>query len=416
MSENEYDLIIIGAGASGLMAGIWALRSGLRVVLFERLTKVGRRLLASGGGRCNFSRDIPLSELVAGYYGKKNFVRTAIYNFPPRDLLAFFGELGLESVVDDAGGVYPASDKAADVLTALQSAYIGMNGEIITGVTVKKILVQGKEVCGVVAESLRYGSRAVLLAGGGCSMPELGADGSGFALARELGHTIASAVAGLTGLVLKDINCAELAGVSLNGSVKITVGKQVVTHSGSIIFTHKGISGPAVLDISRWVSLEVLHSGSAEISISWNQWHAEEWRRCFKQGRLDNGKKSLGHFLRDYLPKRFVNYILAAGGIDADIPLAELKREFSDRLSNILGDGKFAVSRSEGLKRAMVTCGGVATAEVSAKTLQSRLLQGLYFAGEILDVDGCCGGYNLQWAFASARLAAEACAGELKKR
>ncbi len=414
MSEKEYDLIIVGGGAAGLMAGIWALRSGLRVMLFERLVKTGRRLLASGGGRCNYSRDIPLTELIDGYYGKKNFVRAAIYNFPPAGIQQFFSELGLESLVETGGGIYPATERAADVLSVLCNAYTHMGGEIVTGTAVNRVLVHNKRVCGIVAESISYNARAVLLAGGGCSMPELGADGSGFVLARELGHTVVPAVAGLTGLVLKDINCTLLAGVSLNGTVKIRVGKKLESYSGSIIFTHKGISGPAILDISRWVSMEVLHCGQAEICISWNQLNVEEWRRIFTQGRSDNGKKSLVCFMREYLPKRFVSYILATCGIKEDILLAELKRDYSEKLSLILGEGRLVVSRSEGLQRAMVTCGGVATTEVSAKTLQSKILQGMYFAGEILDVDGRCGGYNLEWAFASGRLAAQACAAELK--
>ena len=407
MQKISYDLIIIGGGAAGLMAGVYAVRSGLKVVIIERLAQAGRKLVVTGGGRCNFTRDLPCAELLDAYYGRKNFVRPAIYNFPPVTVIDFFAEIGLKSVCEPSGGVYPASQKAQDVLRVLEEAYRDSGGDFILAETVAEILLAGAGVQGVSAGGREYFARSVLLAAGGCSMEELGSDGSGFTLAREAGHRIIQPVPGLVGLVVPEMSGNALAGLSLPVVIRYGEGKKAAVFSGDMLFTHRGLSGPAVLDVSRDVCRDLAQGRESSVRVCWGDYTAEFWDKLVSAQRRENGRQRIYTLLAGYYPRRFVEYILQQAGIAGDMILAVFPKESYRRLRDLLVESRFTVSRSEGFSRAMVTAGGVYTAEVKPKTLESRIVKGLYFAGEVLDVDGRCGGYNLQWAFASGRLAAE---------
>ena len=407
MQNTVYDLIIIGGGASGLMSGVMAARSGLKVVIIERLRRAGRKLLATGGGRCNYTRNLSCAELLTGYYGKKNFVRQAIYNSSPECLIDFFAEIGLKSFIESAGGVYPESQRAQDVLAVLETEYSRNEGDFIFAQAVDEILSTADGVRGVMAGGQAYFARNVLLAGGGSSMQELGADGSGFLLAGAVGHNIVQPVPGLVGLVVPELSEENLAGLSLKAVLKYVGERREDVFSGDILLTHRGVSGPVILDVSREVCRDLARKGEAFLRICWGGYSAEFWDELFFFQRRENGRQRVSSLLTGYYPRRFVEYIMRSTGVSDGGILAEFSKESYRRLREQLVDGRFAVKKSEGFSRAMVTSGGVDTAEVNPKTMESRIIPGLYFAGEVLDVDGRCGGYNLEWAFASGRLAAE---------
>ena len=267
--STKYDLIIVGGGAAGVAGGVFAVQAGLKVLIVERLNKAGRKIIATGGGRCNLTRDIPVGELIEGYFGKKTFVRSAIYSFLPARLMGFFESIGLKCVVEEGGGVYPESHKAPDVLAALESEYLRLGGEFEFDTQVEKVLTEDDAVCGVVGGSKKFFGRSVLIAGGGCSMKELGSDGSGFKLAKELGHRVLQPVAGLVGLVIPFLNGADVPGLSLKATVQVGSGKRAEKLFGDILFTHKGLSGPVILDQSRFISQIINENGSCEIFVSW---------------------------------------------------------------------------------------------------------------------------------------------------
>lgn len=409
MEKNEHELIIIGGGAAGLLAGVAAAQSGLRVLMIERLRQPGRRLLATGGGRCNLTRDLSCRELLAGYYDRKNFVRTAMYNFTPQALREYLAKIGLRTIVEPDGGVYPVSQQAGEVLQVLLTEYERGGGNLLCATAVEQILTAGGRVCGVRTGAEVYLAEKVLLAGGGCSMPELGANGSAFVLARELGHAIVQPVAGLVGLVIPELADDTFAGLSLEAVINYGSGKNRSVFPGAVLFTHRGLSGPAVLNLSRVVSRVIAAEGAAEITVCWGGYAISFWEEEVAQMRKKHGHRTVGSWLGGYFPRRFAEYICRKAGIDGEVTFAEFTRESCKSLLELLVQSRYAVSRSEGFARAMVTSGGVSTAEVDPRSMQSRIVPGLYFAGEVLDVDGLCGGYNLQWAFASAKLAVDAC-------
>ncbi len=411
--QEKWELVIVGGGAAGLVGGILARRCGLEVVILERLAKVGRKLLATGGGRCNFTRAEEPGELLRGYYEADKFVRPALYNFPPLQVREFFAGLGVGSVVEEDNRVYPRTGRADEVLGALQAEYSRLGGRLETGVRVERILVQDGVAVGVQAGEEVYRAERVLLAGGGGSMSELGSDGSGFTLAREVGHKVVPPVAGLVGLVIPELAGEALAGVALPASLSIVGAKAGDSFVGDIIFTHKGLSGPAVLDMSRLVSRKLAQGESVELEISWGGKTREYWREIVLGARAEFGRRSLKSLLLEHLPRRFVVYLLFCQGVDGEVALAELKKEAQEKVVTYLTGARYKVERTAGLAQAMVTAGGVSRAEITPKTLESRVLPGLYFAGEVIDVDGRCGGYNLQWAFAAAALAVQSIAQSL---
>ena len=405
MNSKASDLVIVGGGAAGLMAGVSAVRAGMKTLIIERLGSVGKKLLATGGGRCNLTRDLPIGELLDGYYGKKNFVRTAIYDFQPAEMIKFFTSLGLECVVEAGGRVFPKSSKASDVLGVLKKEYARLGGELLLGEGVSSILCDDRVCRGVVVDGCEYLAGSVLLSAGGCSMAELGSDGSGFALARELGHKVVQPSPALVGLVVADLPHDKLAGVSLPAcSVKVGSGKAAHVFQGDLLFTHKGLSGTVVLDASGIVGRLLEQNKDVKLTISFCNDSKEDWENRFTFWRKSSGVRTISAILSEYFPKRFVKYILDSSNTDESTTLAELKKISQDKIIDFLVASVLEVSRTEGFKKSYVTAGGVDTKEVFPKTLESRRVENLYFAGEVLDVDGRCGGYNLEWAFASARL------------
>ncbi len=423
MQMNQFDIVIIGGGAAGLMAACHAPR-GLRVAVIERLSAPGRKILATGGGRCNFTTALPDDSIPPLFGRQGRFITPALRAFPPRAIRDWFAHAGVASVVEDGRFVFPASHRASDVLEAL-CATARRNGVKIFEDTLAEELLRDDSgaICGVRTSNGVIDSPRVILAAGGHSMPPLGSNGSGIALARGVGHAIVQPIPTLVPLDAADDWAKSLPGVSLEDAIvrfepprDATSPRRRMAHEerGAVLFTHHGVSGPAVLNISGAVSESLAaqraSGASADpvaISIRPIASRDEEaWRSIFAKWRASNGGKAIRNLLAGELPRAFAQALCAVAGIP-DAPLAQTDKSSLSRLVSLCGAFPLAIESTGGWDHSMVTRGGVALSEVDPATMRSKIVEGLYFAGEILDLDAPCGGFNLTWAFASAYLASK---------
>lgn len=397
-----YDIIIVGGGASGLAAAINAKRTNgkIKVAILEALPRVGKKILATGNGRCNLTN----FNAVSSCYTNSAFTQNVLESYPSRKVLEFFKSLGVLCVNDGEGRVYPMSNTAASVLDALRYEAERLGVGIYCDTHVEKI----KRNNGVFDVDGKIGKR-VIIAVGGCSSPSQGSDGSGYSLLKSLGHTVTEVYPGLVRLNTEE-NTKALKGIRVKARLKLLRnGEKIDSSKGEVLFTESGISGIAAMDISRSIKkgkyicvLDVLPECD------------EKAVRSFLNSL--NGEMPIENALSGMLPRRVGQYILKKCGINFTVPIKKLKE---NEIGSIISTAKalrFNISGTDGFANAQITIGGARIDEFDPKTLQSRLVKGLYCTGELLDVDGICGGYNLQWAWASGltagRLAAE---GLLKK-
>ena len=419
---QAFDIVIVGGGAAGLMAACHASR-GLRVAVVERLPSPGRKILATGGGRCNFTTALP-EESIPPLFGRHGrFITPALRAFPPSAIREWFARHGIASVVEDGRFVFPASHRAADVLDALCDAARRNGAAIMADTSAEELLRdEGGAVCGVRTSRGVIHAPCVILAAGGHSMPNLGSNGSGLALASAAGHAIVPIVPSLVPLVAADEWAKALPGVSLEDALvrfeaprtgeKPSRRHAIHEERGAVLFTHRGVSGPAVLDISGFVSEALAAQGVAgapdsPIAITIRpiaSRDAEAWRALFSKWRAANGGKAIRNLLAGEMPRAFAQALCAVAGVP-DAPLAQTGKAALEQLVTLCGGMPLAISSTEGWDHSMATRGGVSLSEVDPATMRSRLVDGLSFAGEILDLDAPCGGFNLTWAFASAALA-----------
>lgn len=387
-----YDLAIVGAGAAGLTAAIFARQADprARIVALDGAPKIGAKILISGGGRCNVTHDV----VTAGdFNGNRNAVARVLRTFTVEETVAWFASMGVTLKREETGKLFPTTDRARTVVDTLLRACEGV--EIRTGARVQAI----ERADGV----FRLGeieARRVILATGGRSVPKTGSDGRGYDLARSLGHTVTEVFPALVPLLLEEGHWAtRLSGTAVDAelSVRGPSGRVLVRQRGSMLFTHFGLSGPVVLDVSRhWVA-------SAGGSLVANLLPGETFETLeallIEEGRR-NARATVASALRGRLPER----VLEALAADA-AALGAMRKEERRRIVRMLVELPLPVVRDRGFDYAEVTAGGVPLNEVELSTMASRKCEGLYLCGEILDVDGRIGGYNFQWAWASGRLA-----------
>ena len=371
--EEHYPVAIIGGGAAGLFAGAIL---GKKTIILEKGKRCGRKLLLTGGGRCNYTHDSTLPELLSHYNGKKSFIRPALYSLPPEKIIKRFKDFGIEPSFDENGKVFPLHGDSFSILNALETkCRIKVACEVKAIRKDKLFIIETNQ--GTIT------SDYLILAAGGNSYPHTGSDGSGYVLAHSLGHKIIPPTPALAPLKLsRDLSKAE--GVSLTVTVKIDKKE----YKGDIVITKLGISGPLAEDISYMFPTE------RDIIISFVDINIEKLRR-------ENGKSVVKNMMP--LPDRLIRALL---GELSDKKIAELKKEEESFILNQLTAMKCtakAIARG-----AMSTHGGINVDEVDSKTMESKLISNLYFAGDILDIDANCGGYSLTWAFATAEVAANA--------
>ena len=401
------------------MAAIAAARAGGRVTVCERLERAGTKLLASGGGRCNFTNTASRLDFAAAFGRQGRFVLPAWDRMDPAALRLLLADLGVASRVEDGFGVFPASNRSADVLGALLRECARLGVEVRLDTEVAALRIADGRIAGAQTARGPLAAECVVIAGGGKACRDLGGTGAGYALARQAGHTIVAPVPALVPLVTRETWPASCSGVSL-GDARVWI--DLPRHrgraaAGAVLFTHRGLSGPAVLDLSGTVAELLAKHQAVPLRLQLlSDADAGTWRRRFDAWQRDAGKKHLRNLLAELLPRGLAGAICGLAGDVGDVRAAELPREARDSLAGILAAAPLTVTATEGLPGAMVTRGGVALKHVDPDTLASRLVDGLHFAGEVLDLDGPCGGYNLHWCLASGHLAGASRAGATQQR
>lgn len=399
-------VLVVGGGAAGMMAAISATNQGAEVVILERNNRVGKKILATGNGRCNYT-NINLS--ISNYHGNNpKFAYSCISKFGVDKTLDFFEQLGITPAVEDNGKVFPLSFQSSSVLDVLRFELEDLGIEVLTDGFVTNIKKEDKFQLTLMNGRKIYGDR-VILATGGNAAPNTGSDGNGYTLAKNMGHSIVDVFPGLVQLKLEGNIFKQVDGVKFVGTAGLYRKNQLIKEDrGDILFTNYGISGPPILQLSR-TALEYLNnSKDIELKVSIIDTKTEEELYDYLIYRFGfMAKKTIERGLIGLINKRLILPILKEIRIDKNKQIAHLSNEEVRRLSGILTDWRFNISGSKSFKDAQITAGGIDTNEIDSSTMESKLVEGLYFAGEIVDIDGDCGGFNLQWAWSSGYIAGE---------
>lgn len=404
------DILVIGAGAAGMTAAFTAALRGRKVLLLEGGARTGRKLLATGNGRCNFTN----LEIDAKRFNEESreLVTAVLSQFSEKDALSFFDGLGIPAVAREGGYIYPRSRQAAAVRNALQAALERSGVSIHTEKKVLDLQLHKKGFLVICADDSCFFARCVILAAGGQALPGTGSDGSGYRLASSLGHRIRPVVPALVPLICREKRFRALSGVRVEGEVVLSVdGRPAVRDRGELQLTEYGISGIPVFQVSR-AAARALEAGQA-VTAHLDFWPEETpellSHRLKHRAERFNGEPA-SFLLCGMLPDKLAGSLLKESGIAEKLPCGELSGHQLLRLTEIIKSLFCTVTSTRGFEYAQVCSGGVVTEEIDPQTLQSRLIPGLYFAGEIIDVDGPCGGYNLQWAWSCGHVAGAAAA------
>lgn len=408
---NSVSVIIVGGGASGLMAGGFAAMHGARVVIFEKMPRVGRKLMITGKGRCNLANACDIQTFIQNVPVNGRFLYSAINGFPPTQIISFFEQLGLDTVTERGNRVFPKSQKAQDVVAAMYKFAIN-NGVDIVNKCVTDLIIEESVVKGVVAEDKSFYADSVIVATGGASYPLTGSTGDGYKLARQAGHTIIPIKPSLIPLESPDKCCKEMQGLSLK-NVSLTVrdknNKTLYTDFGEMLFTHFGISGPMVLSASAHLHNFNEDSYCAHIDLK-PALGCEQLDLRIQRDFRDNINKAATNSLSKLLPKKMIPVVIDLWDIPADIKCNSITKQQRKKLVKILKDFKIKISGTRPIEEAIVTSGGVKVSQINPKTMESKLVKNLYFAGEVIDVDAYTGGFNLMIAWATGKLSGESAA------
>lgn len=410
-------VLIIGGGAAGLMAAVSAAETGGTVTILEKMPDLGRKLLITGKGRCNVTNIAERQEIIKNIPGNGQFLYSALTAFSNHDLMDWLESHGVPLKTERGGRVFPVSDQARDVVAAFTGALAKLKVDVRTGEAVKTITIEeGRVVGAVTTEGRTYEADAIILATGGASYPGTGSSGDGYRIAAALGHTIVPLRPSLVPLEVAEDWIAELQGLSLkNIRAAILAGdKKVAEEFGELLFTHFGLSGPIILSLSNQVA-ELLRAKKAEVLVEINlkpALSAEELDKRVQRDFAKFSRKQFKNALDELLPAKMIGVIIDLSHIDPEKVVHQITREERSRLTHLLQHLAFTISRTRPISEAIVTAGGVHTKEINPRTMASRLISGLYFAGEVIDVDGYTGGFNLQAAFASGFVAGRAAATE----
>ena len=396
-------VLVVGGGAAGMMAAITAAEQGAQVTLLERNEKVGRKIYITGKGRCNLTNDCQVREFLANVPRGGKFLNSALFRFTPQDTMDFFENLGVKLKVERGRRVFPVSDKASDVIDALFFA-LRRNKVNIVQARAEKLLLADGAVVGVKTDRGEYRCEAVILATGGLSYTLTGSTGDGYAFAQAAGHTVTTCSGSLLPLESADGCCKEMQGLSLkNVNLMISSGgKAMFSEQGELLFTHFGISGPLVLSASALIDSykDCVAHINLKPALSVQQLDERFLREFSAQSNRD-----LANIMTALLPRLMIGPFLAKAGLSPDLKGHSITKEQRKALLETMQDFSFAVSGPRPVEEAVVTQGGVKLEEVDPKTMASKLCKGLYLAGEMLDVDGFTGGFNLQIAWSTGRAA-----------
>jgi len=410
------EVIVIGAGPAGLIAAGSAAALGGKVRVLEKMEKPGRKLLITGKGRCNITNDAPQSEFLRHIYPNSRFLKHAFSVFFVRDILELLGRHGLETVVERGGRIFPVSNKSSDVLEAMLKWTNCLGVAIEYGQKVESLIMGEGKVLGVHlntgGRTVEIPAQKVILCTGGCSYPATGSTGDGYKMASAAGHSLELPRPALVPIETEGNKAQRLQGLSLkNVQASVWVnGRKIKEEFGEMLFTHFGVSGPIILSLSRFVVDEIRRKNKVEISI--------DLKPALDEVKLDlrlirdlneHGKKKMANIFRLWLPALLIPVFLEETGIDGGKEGNQVNSAERRKTMLLMKDFRFRVSGFRSFKEAIITAGGIPTTEINARTMESKLVKNLYFAGEIIDLDADTGGYNLQIAYSTAWLAGQSC-------
>ena len=405
---KNFDIIVVGAGPAGLLAAGRAAELGAKVLILEKMYAPGRKLLITGKGRCNITNSAEISEFIKHVFPDGRFLRSAFSNYFSEDIIELLQKFGVESTLERGGRYFPASNKSLDILNALLDWINKLGVEIKCNQRVEKLLVENGKITGVKANGENFAAQKVILATGGKSYPGTGSTGDGYELARQAGHTIEKPIPALVPLETKGSMAQNLQGLNLK-NVKAVIwvdGKKAGEDFGEMIFTHFGLSGPIILTLSRIAVAALQNNKKVEITI--------DLKPALDEQKLDarlirdlneQGKKLIGNIFKEWLPASMIPVFIEKLQINPEKECHQVTGNERKQIRNLMKNLCFEVSHNRSFKEAIITAGGIVTSEISPKTMESKLVKGLYFAGELIDLDAETGGYNLQIAYSTGWLA-----------
>lgn len=407
-----FDVIVVGAGTSGMMAAIAAAKSGSNTLLIEKNKRVGKKLLLTGGGRCNVTNNRPAEEIIAHIPGNGKFLYSAFSQFNNYDIMEFFELNGTHLKEEDHGRMFPVTDRSKTIVETLFNQLEQLGVTIYTEAKVEKILRKEDQVIGVALEHEKIYAPCVILTTGGRTYPSTGSTGDGYKLAKRLGHTISTLYATESPILSNDdfIKDKTLQGLSLQDislSVLNNKGKQVVEHQMDLLFTHFGLSGPAALRCSSFVNQELAKNNLNPVMLQLDifpQKTIAELTKEIKRKLSDQPDKSTKNALKNLVPERLLDFVLNICNL-ADSQSKQVSDQQVDQLVQQLKSFKITAEKTLPIEKSFVTGGGISLKEVQPKTMESKLINGLFFAGELLDVNGYTGGYNVTAAFVTGHVA-----------
>lgn len=409
LGDEMRKIIIIGGGAAGLMAAVSAAEHGASVTILEKMPGIGRKLLITGKGRCNITNIGDTQTLIKNMPGNGAFLYSAFHAFDNQQVIDFFTRWEVLTKVERGGRVFPVSDQAKDVVKAFSKALEHLRVSVLTGHSVASVEVENGRAVGVLTKNGNaYPADAVILTTGGASYPGTGSSGDGYAMAQKLGHTITPIHPSLVPLEVAEEWIADLQGLSLkNVSAQVLAnGEKIAEEFGEMLFTHYGLSGPIILTLSKKVAEQL--NQKKEVSIAINLKPALARETLDRRIQRDFEKfirKQIKNSLHELLPAKLIETVIDLAFLDPEKPIHQVTKMERSRLIDVITGLTLTITRTRPVSEAIVTSGGVHIKEIDPKTMESKLITDLFFAGEVIDIDGFTGGFNLQAAFSTGYVA-----------
>ncbi|GIU00045.1 aminoacetone oxidase family FAD-binding enzyme [Sulfurovum sp. TSL6] len=405
---SRYDLIVVGSGAAGMMAAITAARTGKSVLLLEKLSKIGSKLKATGGGRCNLTNTLSNEDFMARFGRDGRFMTPALETLDHKALMDFFEEIGVESHAPDGYRVFPITHSSSTIINAMEQEMHNLGVIVKCSQKVETLDHDGVKVTGVHTQTDTFQSDAVVIATGGLGYPVLGAEGDGYPIAESVGHKVTDLYPAMMPLKTKETwvgNCRADTIAKVDMHVDMKKYKKL-SAKGDLIFTKGGIRGPVVLDFSREITPLLSKFDEVPILANFTKgMNEEQIRQHFKEELAKDPHRNTLELLQTLLPKSVSRELCKLAEVDPTLSLGKQVGSARDKLIKLLVWTPLTINGHDGFKMAMITRGGIHLKEIDPYTMQSKKLKRLYFCGEIMNLDGPCGGYNLQWSFASGYLA-----------
>ena len=407
---SYYDIIVIGAGPAGLVAAGRAAEKRKKVLILEKMHQEGRKLRITGKGRCNITNNLPMNEFIKHIYPNGRFLKYAFHQYFSQDILQLLKKYHVECKLERGGRYFPASNKAIDVLNALLAWNKSLNVDILPAHPVKRLIIEDSAIKGVLVGNTIFNSNNVILATGGKSYPATGSTGDGYALAKQAGHSLETPQPALVPLETEKDIPKNLQGLKLkNVLAAVWVNNKKNTESfGELEFMPFGLSGPIILTLSRNIVTELQKNNKVEVFI--------DLKPALDDKKLDNrllreinenGKKKISTMFRNILPAALIPYFVEVAGLNEEKECHQISAKERKKIRYTLKNMSFRITGYRSFKEAIITAGGIPTQEISSKTMESKLTKGLFFAGEIINLDADTGGYNLQIAYSTGWLAGE---------